>query len=456
VHLQKAEVKDSEASTDSFECPSRPAGMAAPSEVDDAMRERQWRDPEEWTMTMQEWLDVIEHIMAQPQYAATKRQKRNVTMYDINELFVKPWTRGTGCGLAVMMSKHRRQKPKKMFSHAWGEDVKECYDALLRYFKRNKISLDEPIWFCVFANYQCQDGFGPSIPDQIALQPFAKVIESPGLDGMVAIHTTMEDLYRRLWCVHEVDKAIESQVEVSAAMSHQYEEELLRRVKFFMDKGFGHKDCLKAAGINVATINAKCGFPPDEGMLVDIIRQREGGFHKLDEVIHKFRMQVLPDKVAAALAEKDKQEKAEKDAEKDDLDNREVLNLLLSQDESVRASGLHQLGTLRRALSGVLEAVTHLDLSNTPLHMLPEAVGSLKALQTLDLHRHTQFKSLPSGFSKLVNLTFKSFMACIKVAQSLPECIMAHPPIRDATSLDLSNAKLERLPESKHTLEWPV
>ena len=50
----------------------------------------------------------------------------------------------------------------------------------------------------------------------------------------------------------------------------------------------------------------------------------------------------------------------------------QVLNLLLSQDESVRASGLHQLGTLRRALSGVLEAVTHLDLSNTPLQMLPE------------------------------------------------------------------------------------
>ena len=172
MHLQKAEVKDSEASADSFECPSRPAGMAAPSEVDDAMRERQWQNPEEWTMTMQEWLDVIEHIMAQPQYAATKRQKRNVTMYDINELFVKPWTKGTGCGLAVMMSKHRRQKPKKMFSHAWGEDVKECYDALLRsvmpilirlepnavlprYFKRNKISLDEPIWFCVSEAWIC-------------------------------------------------------------------------------------------------------------------------------------------------------------------------------------------------------------------------------------------------------------------------------------------------------------
>ena len=71
--------------------------MATPSEVDDSMRERQWREPELWTMMMQEWCDVIEHIIAQPEYAAKKRQKRNVNMYDVNELFVKPWTRGRSC-----------------------------------------------------------------------------------------------------------------------------------------------------------------------------------------------------------------------------------------------------------------------------------------------------------------------------------------------------------------------
>ena len=84
------------------------------------------------------------------------------------------------------------------------------------------------------------------------------MIASSDLDGMVAIHTTMEDLYRRLWCVHEVftctlflcltrlpghqvDKAIASDVKVSAAMSDQYEAELLRRVEFFIKKGFSYK-----------------------------------------------------------------------------------------------------------------------------------------------------------------------------------------------------------------------
>ena len=61
---------------------------------DDMMKERQRHNPESWTMTMQEWFAVIEHIRAQPEYVMKKEQKRNVNMYDINELFVKPWTKG--------------------------------------------------------------------------------------------------------------------------------------------------------------------------------------------------------------------------------------------------------------------------------------------------------------------------------------------------------------------------
>ena len=95
---------------------------------------------------------MIEHMVAQPEYAAKKKEKRFVNMYDINELFVKRWTKGylqfkhpdsqrpdfqthlpgTGCSLSILMSKHRQDNPKMMFSHAWGEDVEECYAALYR------------------------------------------------------------------------------------------------------------------------------------------------------------------------------------------------------------------------------------------------------------------------------------------------------------------------------------
>ena len=55
--------------------------------------------------------------------------------------------------------------------------------------------------------------------------------------------------------------------------------------------------------------------------------------------------------------------------------------------------------------------------------------------------------SLSEGFGQLTNLTKESFMACIKHVQRLPEDIVEHPHLRDATELDLSYSNLVALPE---------
>jgi len=128
----------------------------------------------------------------------------------------------------------------------------------------------------------------------------------------------------------------------------------------------------------------------------------------LDEVVRDFRIRQLPEEVQAALA---------------DVQNTEVLHMLTSTDKRQKEAGLAQLGTVKY-FREVLTSITHVDLSECEITALPE------------------------GFSKLVNLTFDSFMACIKQVQSLPESIVEHPHMRDATSLDLSKSKLVRLPES--------
>ena len=141
----------------------------------------------------------------------------------------------------------------------------------------------------MFANYQCNDKLlsnGPSIPDQLAMEPFATVIHSTALNsrhggfGMVAVHTTTADLYSRLWvraaaecqyvlwlnasicqyvllllcqfrlqggitelaavcqCVHEVAEAdLVDGLDLRSAMSTEYMEEMERRVQLFIDKG---------------------------------------------------------------------------------------------------------------------------------------------------------------------------------------------------------------------------
>merc|ERR1712007_335044 len=64
-----------------------------------------------------------------------------------------------------------------------------------------------------------QDGHGPSIADQLGLDikagPFSQILSIPELQGMIAVHTSYEDLYTRLWCIMELSDALEYGVQVS-------------------------------------------------------------------------------------------------------------------------------------------------------------------------------------------------------------------------------------------------
>ena len=148
--------------------PTRPPCVASPHEVTTEMRDRQRNSPEQWTMTFREWNVIVDYCKDLPEYHAIKKQKRFVSMYDLCDRFVKPWTRGTGCSLAVLASKGRREIAKLMLSHvslacqdslhhsliaplqAWAESVEECQEALTFFFNKYGIDPDTPIWFCVF------------------------------------------------------------------------------------------------------------------------------------------------------------------------------------------------------------------------------------------------------------------------------------------------------------------
>lgn len=292
------------------ESPLVPDGMLSPQQWErmtpeqrQNMKQRQRRNPEEWSMTFDQWNACVDHCKLHPKYAQLKQTGRFVSMYGINEHYVKTWTRGTGCSVAILMNPDLALSAKWMASHAWGEDVEECQTAVRKYFNKHAIPSDTPMWFCVFAQYQPEDDEGPSIQEQIGYQPFKAVIKSSNLKaphgyGMGAIHTMKEDLYGRLWCVHEVDVASRtSDIVVGAAMSDEYEAELRRRFELAQEFRLPKQDCLEAAGISTHTIRAKCGKAGDEEYLFQEIL-REGGFERLDKVVGEFRMrEALPDQL---------------------------------------------------------------------------------------------------------------------------------------------------------------
>merc|ERR1719456_1276407 len=71
-------------------------------------------------------------------------------------------------------------------------------------------------FFCTFSMYQPQDGAegGLSISEQIALEPFAKIIESKPTHGMFVLHTTVSEVYDRLWVAHEADVGIDAELQM--------------------------------------------------------------------------------------------------------------------------------------------------------------------------------------------------------------------------------------------------
>ena len=237
-----------------------------------ATRSLQGSDPTQWAMTNVQLLELFNYMQSTQEYKAAKEARGHVCLYDVNSLFVIPWSRGFGCGVALLMNAHAPLKAQVMISHAWAEDVEELVSSLSSWASRIQplwACDGVPLWCCTFAQYQPEDGAGPSLQHQLSLDPFKSVIHSKPVHGMLVVHTTKADPYDRLWCVHEVDEALESKLFVTAIGTYSL------------------------GGRTVCTRRAKCGHAADEERIRAVIESKDGGYERLDRTIKAFRNTLL-------------------------------------------------------------------------------------------------------------------------------------------------------------------
>lgn len=209
-------------------------------------------------------------------------------------------------------------KSKLMVSHAWREDIKGTLEALDAYFERHlgctenvavqfpgpgvvtiragaleshileasrnyqaEIRMSTaavsniPLWFCTLSQYQAGDfpgDPGPTVDEQLLMDPFRSVIDMKPEHGMCVVHTRSANVYERLWCVFELYVALESNIVVRGAVDTQHVCDIVCR------------GTSKSA-------NAKCGYQKDtDKITVDVMAA--GGFERLDDVIRTFRCQM--------------------------------------------------------------------------------------------------------------------------------------------------------------------
>jgi len=240
-------------------------------------------------MTAAQFREFLSECRETPLWRWMKEMRDVVTLYDLVQHLVKPWTRGTGCGIALLMNHQKPCRAKLMISHTWAEDMDECEEAIVDYCLEETSGLSTSVWFCGFAQYQAgdePDDVGPSISEQLELDPFGSVIRhtTPAL-GMVVVHTSSAGVYERLWCVYEIAEATRLESKVGFAFSERY---LNQRHTSLVE-------LLKAR-----TDSAVCSNPADTDMIRSRIHDL-GGFRALDWKIFSFRLQSL----RAVLAKKD-------------------------------------------------------------------------------------------------------------------------------------------------------
>ena len=147
-----------------------------------------------------------------PDYGKLLKPSGYVSGYQMDKNFVTPWTAGTGSSVSLLMNKQQPLEADLMISHAWSESMEEVLEAVE---EDTKLTEGVVVWFCMFSIFQNQpkdwndsskggkDNSGPSILEQLALQPvpFKAVIWMAA--GMIVLHTTglNSEPFSRLWCV---------------------------------------------------------------------------------------------------------------------------------------------------------------------------------------------------------------------------------------------------------------
>jgi len=245
-----------------------------------------------------------EELASHPGYTAVIADMGEtvITMYDVKDHFVVPWTQGTGNSVALLMNR-KPQKAKLMVSHAWGGSVIESRDA----FKMGsygmvgeRIPPETYMFFCTLSMYQPEDGAhgGLSIAEQLRKKPFAAIIESRPPLGMRVLHTSLFEVYSRLWTVHEVDEGILAGITMTGLFDLR---RFLSDVDIYGSELEYHDagvlcwkppaDSTKKKDFQVDTCKASCRAE-DLEMLQQLIIHR-GGFERLDGVIAKFRENMM-------------------------------------------------------------------------------------------------------------------------------------------------------------------
>ncbi|CAE7524118.1 luxQ [Symbiodinium natans] len=150
------------------------------------------------------------------------------SVHDFVNTFVKPATRGTEMGYALMLNQEEPQQVTIMISHAWVENTRDFFQDVLS----NTWAM-EVAFICFLSNFQgTPEQINAQLGNNIMKSPFTEVISSSTCQRMLvvpneALRESGQGLYSRLWCIWEIKVAADAGLPIMIVPRKSDEEYLL-------------------------------------------------------------------------------------------------------------------------------------------------------------------------------------------------------------------------------------
>ncbi|CAE7551065.1 unnamed protein product [Symbiodinium natans] len=93
--------------------------------------------PVDWGMMLSQFTDFLAACRGTACWTQAKHAFGVPSLYVVVDGLVKPWTRNTGCSVALRMNPASALRAELMVSHSWGESMDECAEALQKFYKRS-------------------------------------------------------------------------------------------------------------------------------------------------------------------------------------------------------------------------------------------------------------------------------------------------------------------------------
>jgi len=176
--------------------------------------------PERWTLTVEQAIDILKYCATTSTWAALADVKGEgcITMRDVAAHFLRPWTQGTGCSVAVLLwgllpdeyvegrstadNAPQPDAAQAFVCHAWDGPVVELRECLRSMAK--DLSPRTRIWLDAFSLYLPDDGAPGGLMHSEQMSASSQALKELPPLGIFVVRSAEVNGLSRLWVLYEL------------------------------------------------------------------------------------------------------------------------------------------------------------------------------------------------------------------------------------------------------------